>query len=51
MKTVFFGIVVSVLLIALIVLLLVRREQRDMRRLKDTCIGFSRHLGPWRAMS
>ena len=51
MKTVFFGIVVSVLLIALIVVLLVRREQRDMRRLKDTCIGFSRHLESWRAMS
>ncbi len=51
MKTIFFGIVVSVLLIAVIVVMLVKKEQRDMRRLKDTCIGFSQHLESWRAMS
>ncbi|WP_341836643.1 hypothetical protein WJU16_01935 [Chitinophaga pollutisoli] len=52
MKTiVFIGIVVSVLLIALVVVLMVRREQRDMRRLRDTCIGFSRHFESWRIIS
>lgn len=51
MKTVFIGIVVSVFLVSLIVVLLVKREQRHMRRWKDTCIGFSRHLESWQALS
>ncbi len=51
MKTLFIGIVVSVLLIAVIIVLLVKQEQRDMRRLRDTCIGFSRHLESWQSLS
>lgn len=50
MKALFFTLVLSVLIIALIVTLLIRREQRDMHRFKDLCIRIMQKFDSWQMM-
>jgi hypothetical protein len=50
MKTFFFAVVISVLVIALIVTLLIRQEQQSMYRLKDVCIRLMQKFDSWQMM-
>lgn len=50
MKTFFFAVVLSVLVIALIVTVLIRQEQQSMYRLKDVCIRLMQKFDSWQMM-
>ncbi|WP_346320198.1 hypothetical protein [Chitinophaga sp. YIM B06452] len=50
MKTVFFTLVIAVLIVALVVTYLVSQEQRDMRRFKDIFIRLMQKFDSWQVM-
>lgn len=50
MKTLFFTLVLSVFLIALVVSLLIRQEQKSMYRFKDLCIRLVQKFDSWQMM-
>lgn len=50
MKTLFFALVISVFIVALIISLLVRQEQRNMYRFKDLCIRLVQKFDSWQMM-
>lgn len=50
MKTFFLAVVISVLVIALIVTVLIRQEQKSMYHLKDVCIRLMQKFDSWQMM-
>lgn len=50
MKTLFFTLVIAVLIVAIIVSLLVRQEQKSMYRFKDLCIRLVQKFDSWQMM-
>ncbi|MGX5816774.1 hypothetical protein ACWKWU_01175 [Chitinophaga lutea] len=50
MKTLFLTLVAAVLIVAIVVTLLIHREQRSLHRLKSTCIGIARKFDSWQLM-
>lgn len=50
MKTLFFTLVISVLIIAVIVSLLINREEKSMYRFKDLCIRLVQKFDSWQMM-
>lgn len=50
MKTVFFTLVIAVLIVALVVTFLVGQEQRDMHRFKNVFIRLMQKFDSWQMM-
>ncbi|WP_168208887.1 hypothetical protein [Chitinophaga sp. XS-30] len=50
MKTLFFTLVISVLIIAVIVSLLINQEEKNMYRFKDLCIRLVQKFDSWQMM-
>lgn len=50
MKTLFFTLVISVLIIAVIVSLLINQEEKNMYRFKDLCIRLVQKFDSWQIM-
>lgn len=50
MKTLFFTLVISVLIVAIVVSFLVRQEQKSMYRFKDLCIRLVQKFDSWQMM-
>ena len=50
MKTVFFTLVIAVLIVALVVTFLVSQEQRDMHRFKNVFIRMMKKFDSWQVL-